>query len=243
MQLDEQQRMTTVLEMSALKVDDAASNRELLALNHATEKAAFTIICGAGPLAAAFAFRTLSEFRTALCDVQTNRRQLTHDRVVGVEPSPADWIALYSDANCVRMFGRGQFAAFFADSAGNVGVAGGAPSNTPFDVTHSLARQSKFALLISTNAHADNSNRMRCLMEAACTQPCTTDSLALAYVSLLVKESGFCVFTLLARRVSGEAKPPGSPKKSELRVLDSGTDCMPMQRHSMEVSTDGIEGD
>lgn len=235
---------------------------EVFALSHTTDVAAMTVVCKATDKARIFAFSVLSEFQTALalsnelraankCRLSTSH--IVHERLSALPCESVDWIAIYVDPVCVRVFGRGGFTCYFLDVKENFASVGGCANFEPFDRQCWLLGGGDEALtLLVTNAaiarHERHADEIRCLIQASHLVKSTTDSLAVAFVQWAVRKSEFCVLTFSTRRMAADEsvpapKPPGSPKKSELRVLDSHNDCIPMSRHCIAHSTDAMSAD
>jgi len=233
-------------EMSALKWDG-----EVFALSHTTTAAALTVICGAVDTAVCFGFRVMCEFQAALLasaalrlsreERRASTAQLVFERVMSVAMNNSDWMAIYVDANCVRVFGRGSFACYFLDGTQHFSAVGGFLDESLYDKEHSLVECEALTLIVTNAAQQHSDERVRCLIEASRNVKCTTDSLAVAFVNWIATDSSFCVLTLSARRINDEANRVESPRKSELRVLDSHSDCIKMSRHCITQSSDVID--
>lgn len=260
------QKCVLQYEMSALKFDDAAKtdggDGGVFAISCATDTAALTVACLSA--ASGFALRAVAEFQAALvlsAELRAaNARSestshLVRRKIGAVDTAPEHWMVVYMDAGCVRIFGRGRFACYFHDSAQNFWDCGGSAAGDEYDTERLLDDERPLTLLVTSSPHTESRERLRCLIEASRTLQSTTDSLAVAYVNYLVADGGFCVFALTAtrRRDDGAAaggncwqsarRTPGSPKKSELRVLDSGCDRISRMSHVISQSTDTLEPD
>lgn len=243
-------------EMSALKCDDADAG-DVFALSHTTDNAALTIICLARDAERLFAFTVLSEFQRALLLSAALRAsnlrkqstaQIVYERLSTVACGQRNWMAIYVDAACVRVFGAGGFVCYYADSPTACSSVGGRPEGETYDLQLCLVDCQALSLVVSKAVVPhDSGEKVRCLIEASRIVKCTTDSLAFAFVDWIITNSSFCVVALSIRRVGDEHMPPpkmpGSPKKSELRVLDSHTDVMKRSRHCISVSTDSLDVD
>lgn len=248
-------RNTSVLqyEMSALKRDDDEKH-SVYALSNSTETAALTVFSEACPMAMRFAFSALSEFQAALsCSAASKaanlRSESTSDlvfsRITVLGSEMANWVAIYADAGCIRVFGRGRFLCYFIESTGRFVWHGGCESGVAYDAEARLEDDKPLWLLVVSASQHHDKERVRFLCEATKTIKCTADSLAYAYVNYMVAENGFCVFALSAKRfrTSSQTQPrkPGSPKKTELRFLDSSTDQIRLTRRCISRSCDAIE--
>lgn len=236
-------------ELSALKSDDQSS--EIVALTNATDTATLTIICAASELASTFAFSVLAQFQNSLLEsrrMRTNHMrhsttQLVRDRIFELDASSQDhWMAIYVDASCVRVFGRGKFVCYFSDSLNNYFTFGGFDAQVPYDSAIPLSDNQTLAILVTSSPAADCA-RVRYLIEASRSIQCTTESLVQAYITWLVTDSAYCVVALAARRMllprrNDEAS---SPRKSQLKVLDAENDRIRMSRQHICQSSDAIE--
>ena len=246
------------LEMSAYKEDSHTS--ELFALSNATETATLTIVCFSD--ANAFAFSVHAEFSNALhlsSDLkQLHERhdkstsQIVSDQIFKLQNSPEHWMAVYVDACCVRVFGRGKFECYFFDSMQNYFKFGGFQGNEPYINEVPLSHEHTLTMLVTTVSH--NNDSVRYLIEASNLQKFAPASLTCAYITELVKERAFCVLALFARRlvdttnsvfnnVHNAKQKPASPRRSRVSVLDSQTNFIRTSRHRICQSSDIIECD
>lgn len=254
------------LEISGYKAD--SQNSELFVLSNTTETATLTIVCSA--IDNAFAFRVQSEFSNALnmscAQKKNNKRNFTKSQIVcmqifSLEQSPHHWLAVYVDASCVRVFGKGRFECYFFDSMQNFFKFGGFPSNEAYNYEVPLSNDLTLTLLVTSLSH--NSDRVRYLLEASCSQDSTPASLTYAYITELVKERAFCVLALFARRLAdllptiidneqcmfrtsssnNKHNLPGSPRRSHLTVLDSQNNRIRTSRHKICQSSDAFVAD
>lgn len=248
------------LEMSGFKAD--SQNSELFVLSNTTETATLTIVCAA--IDNAFAFRVQSEFSNALslsCSQKINnvrnftKSQIVSMQIFSLQESPQHWLAVYVDASCVRVFGKGRFECYFFDSMQNFFKFGGFPSNEAYNYEVPLSNDLTLTLLVTSISH--NSDRVRYLLEASRSQGSTPASLTYAYITELVEERAFCVLALFARRLS-DLRPPtisecknqptstnnknllGSPSRSHLTVLDSQNNRIRTSKHKICQSSDSF---
>lgn len=234
-------------ELSALKSDDQSN--EIFALSNATDTATLTIICAVGELASSFAFSVLAQFQRALLESRTMRTnhmrhdtpQLVRDRVFEIDTSAQPhWMAIFVDACCVRVFGRGRFVCYFADSMDNYFTFGGFDAQIPFDSAVPLTNNQSLQILVTSAPQTEQHDRVRYLIEASRNIQCTTDSLVQAYVTWLVTDSAYCVIALAAQRtvMTNKNSPISSPRKSQLRVLDAANDRIRLSRQQICQSSD-----
>jgi len=237
--MSENEKYMLKCEFSALKIG------ELFALSNTTDTATLTIICETNDLSQAFSYRVLSEFQSALsltCNCGERRSQFVRNRIVALECAVQNWMAVYIDTSCVRIFGRGAFVCYYLDSNRNELKFGGAEPAKDYDFEVPLFDNQSFTLLVSSSS--DSENKILPLIEASRKLQSATDTLTYAFARWAVEEKTFCVIAMTASRmpaVSGFTRAKDSPRRSHLNVLDSNQNFIRSKRHEICQSGDEID--
>jgi hypothetical protein len=239
--MSENEKYMLKCEFSALKIG------ELFALSNTTDTATLTIICEMNELSQAFSYRVLSEFQSTLhstcssCSGDT-RSQVVRNKIVALECAVQNWMAVYIDTSCVRIFGRGAFVCYFLDSNRNELKFGGFAPAREYDFIVPLIDNQSFTLLVSS---ADSETKILPLIEASRKLQYATDILTYAFARWVVEEKTFCVIAMTASRMpafpGAFVRTKDSPRKSHLNVLDSNQNFIRSKRHEICQSADEID--